>query len=1265
MTNGPVAATQENASAPTQSTGADVDSGSAAPAAAIANSIFVRALENGGYFIDVGPGLTITEDEKGRSATVNLEDKRQILPGVLLRQLTIRRNSATVTGDITVPHIRSRRNGMRFAIDSEGRVSFETEVTSDLPVFKNKRLQLSLDEEKNLSATLEISPTDITPSRLRNLTVTGGGTIRLANGMLSGDINAQLAYDKLGSGEFNFNFNSEGQASGDGTFHFEQDFLNGATANLEIDEEANLKADVGIPVGDINTPIPGLSVTEGTVRFTMNNATPGGGLEGLKLVYNGFGEATLNATIRRGIFTGGGTFGVTISELTDATGRFNFSANGALTGDITIRRGHFPRALQVRDSSITGTLNEDGNIDFSGEATIVLGPAGTGQLRASREGGLITIGTTITLENIPGLQSGSFTLTFSSEGDVSGDAEIATDDSLVPGLSGTVLVTYQNNLWSGETEITYIREDPSVEGSVTVRVRQTEEGTLVFSGDGNLTAEIIPGVEGEAGVVIDEEGNVVLNFAFTQTEPYELFPENRREREFLNISRNIPLWAGIVVAVIRIRAGARAGVGPAQIRNSRVEGSWEITSDEPPDFSVSSEFYMPAFVEGYVAFGAGLGIDVLLGSLTGGIEAMATAGLYGAISVVPELSYENGDWMFEGTATLAAGARLKLSLNAWAEIEALWVTVWERTWELASHTMPIGPDLVLRANLAMNLSNPTVPEITFEASDTDNEGLIDGAMPEDGPPAAGAREALENRAEWSGRTRDRGRNADSVPSELAGQANENVDAPAAPSRPPPRSPAPDTQQPGQDGGGDQGTTTGDRAGAAGDRSATDRSGESSRNGPSTAATSPGQGNSSPTPGVPSQASASASAPSQPTVQESDTVGTDQERYPNGVSLASLNEPAAPMPRTSAQQREDLNAAKQVFDLVERQVQDSEQLADYFERIRRRFHLTFIGYETVGGRTQVRLSINPDVVEQPSELVKGRTIAGKQSSINYTPGTINGSSSTVGLRMVADPLGPDHPAGSGPSGQSDLMGKLVTDRGEQEQRKYIRGHLLNDRIGGEGRGRNLFPITAAANRSHEQQIESRVKRWVNTDRYWVYYRVNVSVGEVDLSNTDKRRNKVNSRLVCEAAVYDLQNNKHNRITATIVSTYRAPPSAATVEDISGPAQEDEVRLATRPEDEAAEIERSSREVREYRLNDTVFDVLTQALGKGLSWATIREQLDTIPGMGGSRLTTLQYAYVQSLANRNITDKLATPAEKGNVSRINALANDIRGKLTPLL
>src|SRR5690606_40957678 len=111
-------------------------------------------VEEGGYFLDFGPGITINPEEM--SARVNLQEKPQLLPGVLLRELRYdqRRRTATVIGDVTVPHLRSPRNGLRIGIDLEGRPTLDTTLTSDLPMFRNKTLQISLDEQRNLSATL-------------------------------------------------------------------------------------------------------------------------------------------------------------------------------------------------------------------------------------------------------------------------------------------------------------------------------------------------------------------------------------------------------------------------------------------------------------------------------------------------------------------------------------------------------------------------------------------------------------------------------------------------------------------------------------------------------------------------------------------------------------------------------------------------------------------------------------------------------------------------------------------------------------------------------------------------------------------------------------------------------------------------------------------------------------------------------------------------------------------------------------------------------
>lgn len=156
--------------------------------------------------------------------------------------------------------------------------------------------------------------------------------------------------------------------------------------------------------------------------------------------------------------------------------------------------------------------------------------------------------------------------------------------------------------------------------------------------------------------------------------------------------------------------------------------------------------------------------------------------------------------------------------------------------------------------------------------------------------------------------------------------------------------------------------------------------------------------------------------------------------------------------------------------------------------------------------------------------------GKQTNVNWTTSTLGPD--TVGINMNATLLGPDHLQGSPPKtgSQKNLMNMLPTDPNLPNADKYIRGHLLNDNLGGPGEPENLFPITANANKEHEQVIESQVKRWVNDEKQWVSYQVNVVPGKIDLPN-----GVVNSQLSCNASILDPTTGAAiNSIAATITS-----------------------------------------------------------------------------------------------------------------------------------
>ena len=93
--------------------------------------------------------------------------------------------------------------------------------------------------------------------------------------------------------------------------------------------------------------------------------------------------------------------------------------------------------------------------------------------------------------------------------------------------------------------------------------------------------------------------------------------------------------------------------------------------------------------------------------------------------------------------------------------------------------------------------------------------------------------------------------------------------------------------------------------------------------------------------------------------------------------------------------------------------------------------------------------------------------------------------------------PNHGQGSSPKALGDLFEKLPTKgsyKSDAEKAKrggtnlYIKGHLLNDNLGGLGDTQNLFPITHQANVDHERKVEQYVKTRVNDEGGIVHYRV---------------------------------------------------------------------------------------------------------------------------------------------------------------------------------
>nr|MBL8412094.1 DUF4157 domain-containing protein [Dechloromonas sp.] len=135
---------------------------------------------------------------------------------------------------------------------------------------------------------------------------------------------------------------------------------------------------------------------------------------------------------------------------------------------------------------------------------------------------------------------------------------------------------------------------------------------------------------------------------------------------------------------------------------------------------------------------------------------------------------------------------------------------------------------------------------------------------------------------------------------------------------------------------------------------------------------------------------------------------------------------------------------------------------------------------------------------------------------------------------------DHP-GSEPqsSAQAALMALLPTNPSLGSEYKYIKGHVLNHRLGGIGNAENMFPLTANANSRHYYSVERQVVNWINASPHnWAIYEVDVVGIRADIQRgRPVGRNGVNATLQCRATLKDRNSRDQGSVMATITSEYR--------------------------------------------------------------------------------------------------------------------------------
>ncbi len=738
--------------------------------------------ETGDFTIGLGGGLTVSKAEidaargKGR---FEKDISAVALPGIKPKQLVVELKNGEVNGghltaDLNIPYLRSMEKGpARINIAKDGKVSFKGKAKVEIPALNEPVIDISMTEGE-FSAEAAIAAEKLKPPGLPKLKIPQATvTVGIAQNRLQGSGQVALEYAGLAKGDFNLEF-KDGEPAGKGRLELTPDYLKGAAADLQI-ANGSLQGEVTLPASKLAPPVPGLTISAGTLNLGLKDSALNGSGDGIEFDYQGLGKGIVSFSIAKDRLQGKGSLMLSIPGLSPVSGALAYK-EGQLSGKATLTPDKFPKGLPIRGGTITVLVDEKGEIGGQGSLAVNLFGVGDGNLIFGYEKGVLDLSAAVELRKIPGLEPGQVQIGLKG-GKLEGEGEIAIAAKKIPGLSGNLLVAYKDDRFSGKAKLGYAKDKLS--GQTEIFLNQDEKGKLAISGSGELTARLADWLTGQVHIDILPDASTRIAGEL-KADDIELFPEKKADKELFNVSRNVPLWA-ILVAVIRLRSGVRAGVGPGRLRGVTAEGKFNTEEGKEPNFDIHGELYIPAYAEAYIAFGAGLGLDVVVGSLTGGLEGIGTAGAYGAVSVIPEITYQGGNYAISGTATLAAGAKLKLGLQAWAEVEALMATVWSNEWKLGEWVWDVGPELALQAQMNYVFGRPEPPTLDFKTTDIDANRLIQDAMPKDGPKGSGAREALQNKAEWKGKLKEQGKEAGKVP-EAAAKAKA-PETPAAPLKP--------------------------------------------------------------------------------------------------------------------------------------------------------------------------------------------------------------------------------------------------------------------------------------------------------------------------------------------------------------------------------------------------------------------------------------------------------------------------------------------------
>jgi hypothetical protein len=530
-----------------------------------------------------------------------------------------------------------------------------------------------------------------------------------------------------------------------GRVHPTLNFISGCDLDFKIANGA-IEVSKSFAISDLSIPPP-FSIDESTLSLFISSQR-GLGIEGkvdfcIDRVGKGFVEAALSTG--EGIALGGEfNFDDRIfGEGTNAQVRIGYRDNQwSMGGTITIPEGKVPG---IQTATINVDYSQESGFHAEGTATLnVPGvESGTIEITNNDEEGFV-IGGSFNLSQGRGIRGGQISARVQEKPDGSGYAVSAHGEAQpdIPGINSNLIVDYNDGAFTAEVTADYSRgmlsgqihagvTNRTVNADGTLAETAAENNELVVFGDGELTIQIAPWLQGTAGVRFDPNGEITVIGRIGLPDELEIFARREINRSIFNIAVQAPIFPGIV-AEVGGGLSATAGIGPGVIDQLTLQIEYNPAHEEDTHITGDAHLNIPANAGLRLNVRAGIGLGITGASATGGLDIGGTLGIEGAAEAGVHVDWTPATGL-DITAELAVHAQpsFTFDIGGYVSVRALGFEVYDNRWEFASYTFGSDYRFGIRLPIHYHEGEPfdiSTDDIVFEVPDIDTDQLLSGLI---------------------------------------------------------------------------------------------------------------------------------------------------------------------------------------------------------------------------------------------------------------------------------------------------------------------------------------------------------------------------------------------------------------------------------------------------------------------------------------------------------------------------------------------------------